>query len=98
MKSNGWLDKALHEAVQEVNSWSPVEQAATPVARYKAQKGTLIRITTPHFCAGLIVNPATNTCTHAAPILAWAIGKHRDTLRHYFRRKGWVATVVRSSE
>jgi hypothetical protein len=35
-KSDGWLDRELHAAVTEVNSWPPEERAATPAARFKA--------------------------------------------------------------
>ena len=52
----------------------------------------LIRITAPHFVAGLVIRDA--YATEAAPILRWAIGKHEDWLREWFKRKGWRASVV----
>ena len=57
--------------------------------------GRLVRVTAPHFCAGLIVEGG--RCVTAAPILKWAIGKDADYLSRYFRRKGWRATIAPSS-
>jgi hypothetical protein len=52
----------------------------------------LWQVKAPHFCAGMITDKT--HCVHAAPILAWAIGKHRDFLRAYFARKQWQITFV----
>lgn len=54
---------------------------------------TLVRITAPHFCAGLVM--VGDRCTEAAPILAWAVGKGRDFLRSYFAGKQWNATICK---
>ena len=53
----------------------------------------LVRVDAPYFVAGLVVDG--DTCTEAAPILRWAIGKRREFLSGYFRRKGWKAAIVR---
>jgi hypothetical protein len=52
----------------------------------------LVQVTTPHFCASLVVDG--DICMEAAPILKWAIGKRSDWLRDYFRQKGWKAVIV----
>lgn len=54
---------------------------------------TLVRVVAPHFVAGLDITDG--RCTHAAPILKWAIGRDAQTLRTYFASKGWKATIVR---
>lgn len=41
----------------------------------------------PHFCCGVIVQED-NTIIDAAPILAWAVGKHFRQLRDWLRGKG----------
>jgi hypothetical protein len=55
----------------------------------------LVRVVAPHFVAGLVI--VDDTCTRAAPILRWAVGKNADYLRSYFRRKQWLATIVAPS-
>lgn len=52
----------------------------------------LIRVVAPHFVAGLMMTG--DTCTEAAPILRWAIGKSRKDLYRYFATKGWHAVQV----
>lgn len=52
----------------------------------------LVRVVAPHFVAGLVMDG--DTCTDAAPILRWAVGKQRAFLSEYFRRKGWRAAIV----
>lgn len=52
----------------------------------------LVRVEAPHFVAGLVMTGL--TCTEAAPILKWAINKDRATLRGYFARKKWKATII----
>lgn len=57
---------------------------------------TLVRITAPHFVAGLVL--VNNRCIEAAPILKrWAMGRDSDTLRGYIAKHGWKATIVRRS-
>jgi hypothetical protein len=53
----------------------------------------LVRVVAPHFVAGLIMQG--DKCIQAAPILKWCRGACRATLSAEFRRKGWVATVLR---
>ena len=43
------------------------------------------------FCAGLVVG-SDDRVTEAAAVLRWTIGKHRDELRPYFKRRGWKVT------
>lgn len=52
----------------------------------------LVRVVAPHFVAGIIIQ--SGQCIQAAPILKWAIGKNRDTLRAYFSKQGWKASIV----
>ncbi len=55
-------------------------------------KNILVRVVAPHFVAGMLMTD--NIVTEAAPILKWALGKHRDDLRQYFLRKGWEAHEI----
>lgn len=52
----------------------------------------LVSVDAPHFNAGLVM--IGDRCTEAAPILRWCVGKGRDELRAYFKRKGWRASIV----
>jgi hypothetical protein len=52
----------------------------------------LVQVTAPRFCAGIVLTG--DVVTEAAPILAWTVGKRRDWLREYFRRKDWTAVIV----
>jgi len=52
----------------------------------------LVRVVSPRFVAGLVIE--NDRCTEAAPILRWAIGKYAHELRAYFRARGWRATIV----
>lgn len=56
--------------------------------------GLLVRVSAPHFVAGIVVED--ERVVRAAPILRWSIGWHRDALRNYFRKKGWTASVIES--
>ena len=56
--------------------------------------GTLVRVVAPHFVAGLLIDDC-GVCSHAAPILKWAIGRKRDGLSAYFRGKGWKASILK---
>lgn len=53
---------------------------------------TLVRVTAPHFCAGLILKEG--RCTRAAPILKWAVGMERDKLRKIFYDRKWQAMII----
>ena len=53
---------------------------------------TLIRVTAPHFCAGIVIKG--DRCTDAAPILGWCVGKNQAKLAAYFVRKGWKVEEV----
>lgn len=52
----------------------------------------LVRVVAPDFVAGLIISEG--RCTEAAPKLKWAIGREREDLRAYFRKRGWKASIV----
>lgn len=52
----------------------------------------LVRVEAPHFVAGFVMR--SDIVREAAPILAWTIGKPRDELRIYFKRKGWKVMIV----
>lgn len=51
----------------------------------------LVGVDAPHFNAGIILRD--DVCVDAAPILKWCIGKRRDEISAYFKRKGWKAVV-----
>jgi len=53
--------------------------------RAPGRRAQLIRITAPHYCAGLEVE--NGWITNAAPILFWSIGRRWDRVRPYFERK-----------
>jgi hypothetical protein len=48
---------------------------------------TLVRVTAPHFCAGLIVR--NGVVTGAAPIIRWAMGKPWTEVERYCNKKRW---------
>lgn len=48
---------------------------------------TVVRISPPHFVAGLIA--VNGVVTRAAPILHWAVGKRLSEVLGYCRRKKW---------
>lgn len=52
----------------------------------------LVRVVASHFVAGIVITG--DVCTEAAPILRWAIGKRREFLSDYFRKKKWKAAVM----
>lgn len=52
-----------------------------------------LRITAPHFCAGLALDVNLRVC-EAAPILRWAMGKHVDELARYCLRKRWTVETL----
>ena len=49
------------------------------------------------FVAGLLVDPETDRCFFAAPILGHLRGATSDQLRAGFRRLGYKATIVRGA-
>jgi hypothetical protein len=53
----------------------------------------LVAVDAPHFYAAIVL--VDDVVTEAAPILRWAIGKHRVYLREYFARKGWKTTIIK---
>lgn len=53
----------------------------------------LVAVDAPHFYAGITLT--NGVVTSAAPILKWTIGKRREWLSEYFRKKGWKTIVVR---
>ena len=52
----------------------------------------LYQVDAPHYCAGFIVEAG--RVVHAAPIIAWAVGKTHGEVERYFRRKGFKVTQV----
>lgn len=47
----------------------------------------LVRITAPHYCAGLVVQDG--VVVESAPILNWTMGKPFREVLIYMRRKGY---------
>jgi len=56
----------------------------------------LVQVKAPHFTAGFISDG--KRVLEAAPILKYLIGKTEDYARHYFKQKGWTASVVSSTD
>jgi len=54
----------------------------------------LVRITAPHFVAGLVWCSKTDRVTEAAPILKYMHGWSRERVSTYCTRKGWAARMV----
>lgn len=52
---------------------------------------TLIQVSSPHFCAGIILKEG--ICIEAAPILKWAVKKDWEFLSVYFKKKGWETHI-----
>ena len=50
------------------------------------------------FCAGLLIDRATDRVVFAAPILRHLMGQPADKLRQGFTRLGWRATIVRRAK
>ncbi len=58
----------------------------------RTRQGKLLRVTAPHFCAGAVWQRDGDgewTCTEAAPILRWMLGKTPTYVQQYLGRKGW---------
>lgn len=53
----------------------------------------LLRITAPHFCAGIVLDDAGHVI-RAAPILAWIRGRKIDAITAYAKRKGWLIEQI----
>lgn len=54
---------------------------------------TIVQITAPHFCAGIIFNG--NMIIDFAPILRWYRGRSYYWLRKYCEKKKWKFTEVK---
>jgi hypothetical protein len=52
----------------------------------------LVRVVAPHFVAGAVFDRG--VCIRAAPIIKYCIGKTDDWCRHYFKSKGWKASLA----
>ena len=62
---------------------------------------TLIRITAPHFVAGLELQTHNfqrrgqpSVCVKAAPIIAYMVGWRLEKIRLYCKSKGWEIEVL----
>ena len=83
------------------------DRGGDPGARYGAEAvidgerycdGILVRAVRDGahpFCAGLLIDRATDRVVLAAPILRHLMGQPADKLRQGFKRLGWRATIVR---
>lgn len=58
----------------------------------------LVRVTAPHFVAGVVIDRETAKIIAAAPILSYTLGKSARWLRAYVDRKGWEAERVEPGE
>lgn len=85
--------RVLEGSIGELQTDASVTCGAVTGVASGATHMTLVRVVAPHFVAGLEIGHG-STCDRAAPILSWAVGKPRDFLSAYFRRKGWRATIV----
>lgn len=53
----------------------------------------LIRVSAPHYVAGMIVDP-NDRILRAAPILGWSVGKSLFNVSKYLRSKGYQLEVL----
>lgn len=53
--------------------------------------GTLVQITAPHFCAGIVID--SDRVQKAAPILKYMMYWSSLTVKQYCYRKGWKMQV-----
>lgn len=53
----------------------------------------LVRVTAPHFVAGLLFDDK-GRCIEAPSMLAASVGKSAGELNRYFERRGWQAEAV----
>ena len=56
----------------------------------------LYQITSPYFCAGIIVT--NGWCTQAAPIVHYMKGKSSTWIASYIQKKGWKVICVTSDK
>jgi len=54
---------------------------------------TLVRVTAPHFVAGIVIRDG--KCVEAAPILRWCLHRKVATLRADFKVRGWSASQLK---
>lgn len=59
-------------------------------------RATIVRVIGPNFTAGLLIDPDTDRCVFAAPILRHYLNQPADKIRQGFKRLGFKATIVRS--
>ena len=52
----------------------------------------LIQITAPHFCAGAVIKNGKVVIT--APIIKWMIGKNKEFITNYCKKKKWKIREV----
>ena len=58
----------------------------------------MLQFDSGYFCAGAEFEGSLLTCTRAAPIIHWMVGKSYDDVYTYAKRKGWkISRVARSS-
>jgi hypothetical protein len=55
----------------------------------------LVRITAPHFVAGLEYRKSTGVVTNAAPILGWTVGKDIEYVKAWCRKKNYTYEIVK---
>ena len=55
---------------------------------------TLFQITTPHFVAGFIIAPFTESCVTAAPIIKYFKSKPLKWIHDYSQIKRWTVQLV----
>lgn len=56
----------------------------------------LIRVTAPHYCAGLVIKD--DVCIHSAPILKWCRGKNLQELILYFTKKEYEIEMLNAND
>jgi hypothetical protein len=48
----------------------------------------LFQLQTGYYTAGIVFSSKTRTCTEAAPIVGWMVGKDFEWIKAYCKRKG----------
>ena len=89
------------DLLRGLHTTAPLPKGATgPETGERYCSATLVRVVCDGeqpFVAGLLIDPETQRCFFAAPILRHLIGHNADQLRRGFKRLGWRATIVKRS-
>jgi hypothetical protein len=70
-----------------------MEQRSLSFLEERPLMETVLQVTAPHYCAGVVVDKD-QYVIEAAPILGWTVGWHVRRLMNYFKRKNYQVVIV----